>query len=298
MFLQRWLEIYSIFKGGCLKKSTFPGIQFLPPVQNRERFLRHRSFFLFHTEFTPSPGCSEVTVCFLLCTAKGGTGFWIYSSSGHKGNQQSERATWSHLFCISTIPGLKVSDRLKVLRLEKRKQKWPRGTVTTPESCQGSSISGRPQKNTPLGGAKKSEREQSSPHLSWTHCCTCERNFRCVPWLESDSMPLWMRTIIQSHQAETIPQGLYDVCRKAVQNIAGKWERGKKKKRPSAQPSGSSQLLKFTKLLCRSAPKRRSVNQPNRRHLETYFLLWEMRCLLLFKVRFPEHLYKEHTPSP
>lgn len=123
MFLQRWLEIYSIFKGGCLMKSKFAGIQFLPPVQNRERFLRHRSFFLFHTEFTPSPGCSEVTVCFLLCTAKGGTGFWICSSSGHKGNQQRERATWSHLFCTSTIPGLKVSDRLKVLRLERKETK-------------------------------------------------------------------------------------------------------------------------------------------------------------------------------
>ena len=38
-------------------------------------------------------------------------------------------------------------------------------------------------------------------------------------------------------------------------------EREEKKKDPA--PSGSSQLLKFTKLLCRSAPER-SVNQPAR----------------------------------
>lgn len=74
VLLQRWLEIYSISKGDCLKKSKFPGVQLLSPVQNRGKFLRHRSFFLFHSEFTPALGCSEVTVCFLFCIAKGGTG--------------------------------------------------------------------------------------------------------------------------------------------------------------------------------------------------------------------------------
>lgn len=61
------------------------------------------------------------TVSFMFCIAKGGTEFWIYSSSGHKGNQHSERATWSCLFCKSL---LKVSNTLKVLRWSERERKW------------------------------------------------------------------------------------------------------------------------------------------------------------------------------
>lgn len=179
------------------------------------------------------------TVSFMFCIAKGGTEFWIYSSSGHKENQHSERATWCCLFCKAL---LKVSNTQST-QVE-RKGKKMTTSYWTPESCQGSSISGRPQENTLLWRAKKSAREQSPPHFSGALCFTCKCNFHCVPCLESDSKALWMRTIIQSRQAETIPQGLCDVCRKAVQNIAGKWERKKKKKAATSQAASIAETYK------------------------------------------------------
>lgn len=48
-----------------MKKSRVPGVQLLPLVQNIGELRRHSSF-LFHTEFTPALGCSEVTVFFLF----------------------------------------------------------------------------------------------------------------------------------------------------------------------------------------------------------------------------------------
>lgn len=63
-----------------------------------------------------------------VCIAKGGTEFWIYSSSGHKGKQRGERATWSCHSCKSVITGLKFSSTLKGLRwCERKRKKKPEG---------------------------------------------------------------------------------------------------------------------------------------------------------------------------
>lgn len=126
------------------------------------------------------------------------------------------------------------NNRFKGFHPSKRTQvEWKEKKMTA-RYCNTGELSGKFHFRATTGkhsslGAKKSARQQSSPHFGWVHCFTCECNFRCVPCLESESKPLWMRTIIQSRQAETIPQGLYDVCRKAVQNIAGKWERKERK---------------------------------------------------------------------
>lgn len=50
----------------------------------------------------------------------------------------------------------------------------------------------------------------------------------CLLRTPAASLCEWELSSSLTHRAETIPQGLNDVCEKAVQNIAGKWERGKK----------------------------------------------------------------------
>lgn len=172
------------------------------------------------------------TVSFMFCIANGGTEFWIYSSIWSQGKPTQWK---SHL----SLSFLQIShNRFKDFQHSQSTQVEWKGKKPTARYCNTRELSGKFHFRATTGkhssgAAKKPARERSPPHFSWAQCFTCECNFRCIPCLESDSKPLWMRTIIQSLQAETIPQGLYDVCRKAVQNIAGKWERKKKK---STQP--------------------------------------------------------------
>lgn len=223
------------------------------PSPEQREFLRHRSFFLF-TEFTPSPGCSEVTVCFLLALPREELDFESVLHLVTRVTNRKKGATWS-IFCTSTIPGLKASNRLKVLRLERKETK-----MTASSSNDTRELSGkfhfRATTKTLLSWEPSQEREQSSPHLSWAHCCTCES-------LLCPLIRIWLHAFVNENSSFNLTR--QKLFLKAVwrsegsSNIAGS-EREWKKKKKTWGPSGSSQLLKFTKLLCRSAPERRSVN--------------------------------------
>lgn len=197
---------------------------------------------------------------FSVCIAKGGTEFWIYSSSGHKGNQHSERTTWSCLFCKSIITGFEGFQHSKSTQVEWKEKKMPAKYCYTGElsgkfhfrETTGKHCSGEP--------SQRGKKKKSSPHFAEPTALPVNVISVASPCSESDSKPLWMRTIIQSRQAETIPQGLYDVCRKAVQNTAGKWEREKKKKTTSA-PGPASLNAETYKAKGQSSPKTRTVQQ-------------------------------------
>lgn len=61
-----------------------------PSLEHKEASKTQELFSSFMLNLLQHQAVRKWTVSFMFCIAKGGTEFWIYSSSGHKGNTVKE----------------------------------------------------------------------------------------------------------------------------------------------------------------------------------------------------------------